>query len=81
MVQFSQKATVQELCRWAEVPRSSFHYKAHPGPRGMKPSTHTLTGSGLVENHLVVEQIRAILHMDYCVYGYGVMTRELKSMT
>jgi transposase InsO family protein len=81
MAQFSQKATVQELCRWAEVPRSSFHYKSHPGPRGMKPSTHTLTGSGLVENHLVVEQIRAILQMDYCVYGYGVMTRELKSMT
>ncbi len=75
MAQFSQKATVQELCRWAEVPRSSFHYKAHPGPRGMKPSTHTLTGSGLVENHLVVEQIRAILQMDYCVYGYGTGKR------
>lgn len=80
MTQFTQKAIVKDLCKWAEVPKSSFHYKAHPGPRGMKPSTHTLTGNGMVENNVVVEQIRTILQMDYCVYGYDVMTKELKSM-
>jgi transposase InsO family protein len=29
---------------------------------------------------LVVEQIRAILGLDYCVYGYRVMTSELRGM-
>lgn len=80
IAEYNQKATVQDLCTWAEVPRSSFHYSAHPGPRGMKASTHTRIGDGLVENSLVVEQIRAILQMDYCVYGYAVMTQELKGL-
>jgi len=46
----------------------------------MNPSTHTSTDKGQVENHVVVDQIWTILQIDYCVYGYGVMTRELKSM-
>lgn len=78
--EYNSKATVGELCSWAEVPRSSFHYRAHPGPRGMKASSHTRIRDGWVENELVVEQIRTILQLDYCVYGYGVMTRELKNM-
>lgn len=77
---FRQKAAVQDLCKWATVARSSVHYQAHPGPRGMSASTHTPIGDGLVSNDLVVDQIRAVLAMDYCVYGYGAMTRELKSM-
>jgi hypothetical protein len=32
IAEYNQKATVQDLCTWAEVPRSSFHYSAHPGP-------------------------------------------------
>jgi transposase InsO family protein len=60
--------------------KSSFHYKAHPGPRGMKASTHTPIADGLVENTLVVEQIRAVLGLDYCVYGYHMMTAELRAM-
>jgi putative transposase len=34
----------------------------------------------LVTNDLVVDQIRAILSMDYCVYGYRKMTVELRDM-
>lgn len=80
IAEFEEKAPVQELCKWAEVAKSSFHYKAKPGPKGLKASTHTPIGDGLVENELVVGQIRAVLGMDYCAYGYQVMTRELKSM-
>lgn len=69
-----------ELCKWAEINKSSFYYKSHPGPRGMKPSTHTPIGDGLVTNELVVEQIKTILGMDYCVYGYHAMTHELAGM-
>lgn len=78
--QYKDRTSLDKLCKWAEVAKSSFHYKAHPGQRGMKASTHTLIGDGIVDNSLVVDQIRVILQMDYCVYGYQAMTRELKSM-
>jgi hypothetical protein len=49
--------------------------------RGIRPSTHTIVvGIELTENRLVVDQIRAILTMDYCVYGYRKMTEELHDM-
>jgi transposase InsO family protein len=76
----AEEVSMEELCKWAQVPKSSFYYKAHPGTRGMKASTHTPIGDGLVENELVVEQIRAVLGMDYCVYGYQMMTTELRTM-
>lgn len=69
-----------QLCEWAQVPRSSFYYRPQVGHRGAKPSTHTPIGDGLVENALVVDQIRAILCLDYCVYGYQMMTLELREM-
>lgn len=78
--QYKNIARVNTLCEWAGVAKSSFHYTAHPGARGMKPSTHTPFGDTLVENDLVVEQIRSILGMDYCVYGYQMMTVELRAM-
>ena len=75
------RTRVDNLCLWAGVARSSWFYHAHPGDRGIKPSTHTMVGNcGLVENHLVVDQMRAVLSMDYCVYGYRKMTEELKEM-
>lgn len=52
----------------------------HPGSRGMKASAHTPIGDGIVTNEQVVDQMRAILVMDYCTYGYQVMTRELQSL-
>jgi putative transposase len=79
-MKFRKREQTRELCKWAEISRGSFYYKAHPGPRGMTASTHTPIGDGLVENALVVEQIRAILGLDYCVYGYRVMTAELRGM-
>lgn len=80
ITRFNDRATVDELCRWAVVAKSSYHYKTHPGERGMKSSTHTPIGDGVVENTLVVDQIRAVLGMDYCVYGYHMMTTELKDL-
>ena len=80
VVKFKDKATLQERCKWAAVATSSYHYKAHPGSRGIKASTHTIIGNGLVSNEQVVDQIRAVWVMDYCVYGYQVMTKELQSM-
>lgn len=79
IARYKDKISIDKLCRWADVAKSSLYYHAHPGPRGMKASAHTLIGNcGFVENSLVVDQIRAILSMDYCVYGYQKMTQELQ---
>lgn len=80
IARYRNRAGTEELCKWACVAKSSFHYKPHPGPRGMKASTHTPWGDGMVENNQVVEQIRTILGQDYCVYGYQMMTKELRSL-
>ena len=79
-MRFRGSGRINEICKWAEVPKSSFYYKPRSGQRGVRASTHTLIGDGLVENTLVVDQIRAILCLDYCVYGYQMMSRELREM-
>jgi transposase InsO family protein len=79
-MKFKERVVAEQLCKWADVSKSSFYYKAHPGERGMKASTHTPIGDGIVENSQVVEQIRVILGLDYCAYGYRVMTSELRGM-
>ena len=80
MRQFRGLGKISVLCKWAEVSKSSFYYRAREGRRGARACTHTLIEDGIVENALVVEQIRAILWLDYCVYGYQMMTRELRAM-
>lgn len=79
-MRYKESSSVMQLCKWAEVPKSSFYYRPQVGCRGAKPSTHTPIGDELVENTLVVDQIRGILCLDYCVYGYQMMTLELKDM-
>ena len=81
IMRYKDKISIGMLCRWADVAKSSLYYQAHPGYRGMKASTHTVIGNcGFVENSLVVEQIRAVLSMDYCIYGYRKMTKELREL-
>lgn len=79
MKRFRGRADVKELCQWADVSPSSFHYRAHPGEQGMKASTHTGKGDQCIENQQVVEEIREILAQDYCAYGYQMVTQELRS--
>lgn len=80
MMRFESKVAIKDLCTWTGVAKSSFHYKAHPGERGMKASTHTLRQSELVSNTEVVEEMRTVLGRDYCVYGYQIMTDELRGL-
>jgi putative transposase len=80
-MKYKDRIEVGELCKWAKVAKSSFYYSSHPGPRGIKPSTHTpINNCTLVDNKLVVDQMRTILSMDYCIYGYQKMTHELRSL-
>ena len=81
IMRYKAKISIGKLCRWADVAKSSLYYHAHPGYRGMKASTHTVIGNcGFIENSLVVDQIRAVLSMDYCIYGYRKMTKELREL-
>ncbi len=81
IARYKDKTSIDKLCRWADVAKSSLYYHAHPGSRGMKASTRTVIGNcGFVENSLVVDQIRAVLSMDYCIYGYRKMTAELREL-
>ncbi len=80
MKKYSNRVRVKDLCKWASVASSSYHYQAHPGERGMKASTHTSKESSLIPNAEVVEEIREILGQDYCAYGYQMMTQELRGL-
>ncbi len=78
MKRFHGRATETELCRWAELPRSSYYYKPLSGKRGRKASRHTRKGGKLVDNGLVIDEIREILAHPYCVYGYKNVTGKLR---
>ena len=80
MSKFQDRTTLKDLCAWTGVQKSSYHYKAHPGERGMKASTHTFRYNEQIPNIEVVEQIRQVLGQDYCVYGYQIMTDELRGL-
>lgn len=69
------------MTRWLGLPRSSFYYRAHPGPRGMRPSTHTPLWGVMIPNEKVIESIRQYLVSEpYCAYGYDMVTDELRMM-
>lgn len=63
----------------ADLPRSTYYYKPHPGPRGKVKSTHTskIDGSN-VSNEEVTMRIEEILNRPFIDYGYDRMTMALK---
>jgi putative transposase len=77
---YSDRAPVQLLSRWLQLPRSTFYYKAHPGQRGMKPSTHTLYNGSLVTNEEVVEKIKVLISGPYNAYGYQSINDDLRAL-
>jgi len=80
MKQFASQAGITNLATWLRMPRSSYYYKPHPGPRGMKPSTTTLYKGVEVSNDAVVEEIRKIFQGPYTTYGYHQTTDELREL-
>jgi transposase InsO family protein len=77
---FEDRAPVQLLSRWVQLPRSTFYYKAHPGERGKKPSTHTWYNGSLVANEDVVERIRELVSGPYNAYGYQSIHDDLRAL-
>jgi len=61
------------------MPGSVYYYRNKNGKRGAKPSTHTFKLDGsLVENQVVIEEIKDILSQEFCCYGYENVTQELR---
>ncbi len=77
---FSDRAPVELLSSWMCLPRSTYYYKAHPGPRGMKASTHTLLNGMPVTNEEVVEKIKTLISGPYNAYGYQSINDDLKAL-
>ncbi len=74
-------APVSHLLSWVDIPKSSFYYKATEGKRGAKPSISTTKQDGSVVNNLVViEDIKEILSQEFCCYGYHNVTDELRAL-
>lgn len=79
MKKFTDRFPVRDTARWIHLSRRSYYYKAHPGPRGKRASTHTLHQGVLVPNETVLGFIRDFfLKEEYCAYGYDMINDELR---
>lgn len=79
MKKFTGRFPVQHVTQWIHLSRRSYYYKAHPGPRGKRVSTHTLHQGVLVPNETVLGFIRDyFLKEQYCAYGYDMINDELR---
>jgi len=78
MKRFSPYWPVNDLAKWLLLPRRTFYYRPHPGPRGKRPTTHTLFNGTMVDNEMVLNFVRDFFVAEaYCAYGYDMMTDEL----
>lgn len=69
------------LLSWVNLSGSVYYYKSRDGKRGIKPSTHTLKLDGsMVENQVIIEEIKDILSQEFCCYGYENVTGELRKL-
>ena len=79
MKKFTGRFSIQDTARWLQLSRRSYYYKAHPGSRGKRASTHTLHQGVLVPNETVLGFIRDFfLKEEYCAYGYDMINDELR---
>ncbi len=78
---FRHMAPASTLLSWVNLSGSVYYYKNRDGKRGAKPSTHTykLDGS-MVENQVVIEEIKDIISQEFCCYGYENVTGELRKL-
>lgn len=81
VLQYIQQAPTRMLLSWSNLPSSVYYYKSTGGKPGIKASAHTWKLDGdLVENQVVIEQIKEILSQEFCCYGYENVTGELRKL-
>ena len=78
---FSLQAPTRMLLSWAKLPSSVYYYKHKDGKPGLKPSFHTWMQDGsMVDNQVVIDQIKEILSQEFCCYGYENIAVELRKL-
>lgn len=78
---FRHMAPASTLLSWVNLSGSVYYYKNKAGKRGVKPSTHTFKLDGsMVENQVIIEEIKDILSQEFCCYGYENVTGELRKL-
>ena len=81
VAQYKDIVPASTLLSWVNLPGSVYYYKNRNGKRGAKPSTHTFKLDGsMVENQVVIEDIKEILSQEFCCYGYENVTGELRKL-
>ena len=79
--QYQQKIGLKNLCRWVQLPLSSFHYKPLKGKPGAKPSLYTKMLDGkVVVNEEVIGSIKKLLSEEFVCYGYKKVSASLKQL-
>lgn len=79
--QFKHIAPASTLLSWVNLPASVYYYRNKQGKRGARPSTHTFKLDGsMIENQVVIEEIKDILSQEFCCYGYENVTGELRKL-
>jgi len=80
MAKYEERVSTAQLLSWLDEPKSTWYYKEKTGKRGRRPSTHTHHRDGhLVTNEYVVDQIKAILSVEFVFYGYDLVTEDLRT--
>lgn len=81
-VEFENRASKQELCRWLSLNRSTCYYAPSGNKRGVSPSTHTpMTNGKLIPNEELVQVlISEVFSQEFNRYGYQLSTEELRAM-
>lgn len=79
--QFKMKISMDYLCKWLSLPRSVYYYHPSNNIKGIRPSQSTIKGDGtMVDNSVIVDEIKKILSDEFVCYGYQNVTVALKNM-
>lgn len=78
---YKPQVALHELCKWTDLPRSNYYYNPSDGHKGIRPSVFTMKRDGaIVDNNIVVDDIKKILSGEFVCYGYQNVTAELRDM-
>lgn len=81
MNQYKSKISLKHLCNWISLPLSVYYYKPSCNTKGIKPSQFTFKQDGtIVNNNVVIDNIKRILSNEFVCYGYQNVTAVLKNM-
>jgi len=75
----SEGIPVQSACKIAKISKSGYYYRAKGTKKGKTPSSTTVCKTGeIVENKIVIENIKEIISTEFTEYGYQTVTAILK---